>query len=104
LPSRPPPSRAAAAEAAARPSIGARGHGADHVRRTPRDARGAWAPAVGKRTGAVLVIHENRGLTDHIRNIAGRFAASGYSALALDLLSEEGGTAAFPGEARSAPP
>jgi len=65
---------------------------------------GAWAPAVGKRTGAVLVIHENRGLTDHIRNIAGRFAASGYSALALDLLSEEGGTAAFPGEARSAPP
>ena len=60
---------------------------------------GAWAPAVGKRAGAVLVIHENRGLTDHIRNVAGRFAASGYSALALDLLSEEGGTAAFPGEA-----
>ena len=60
---------------------------------------GAWAPAVGKRTGAVLVIHENRGLTDHIRNVAGRFAASGYSALALDLLSEEGGTGAFPGEA-----
>jgi carboxymethylenebutenolidase len=60
---------------------------------------GAWAPAVGKRTGAVLVIHENRGLTDHIRNVAGRLAASGYSALALDLLSEEGGTGAFPGEA-----
>ena len=60
---------------------------------------GAWAPAVGRRTGAVLVIHENRGLTDHIRSVAGRLAASGYSALALDLLSEEGGTAAFPGEA-----
>lgn len=60
---------------------------------------GAWAPAVGTRTGAVLVIHENRGLTDHIRSIAGRLAASGYSALALDLLSEEGGTAALPGEA-----
>jgi len=59
----------------------------------------AWAPAAGRRTGAVLVIHENRGLTDHIRNVTGRFAASGYSALALDLLSEEGGTAAFPGEA-----
>jgi carboxymethylenebutenolidase len=44
------------------------------------------------------VIHENRGLTDHIRNVAGRFAASGWSALALDLLSEEGGTGAFPGE------
>jgi carboxymethylenebutenolidase len=50
----------------------------------------------------VLVIHENRGLNDHIRNVAGRFAASGYSALALDLLSEEGGTASFPGEAEVA--
>lgn len=59
----------------------------------------AWAPAAGKRRGAVLVIHENRGLNDHIRNVAGRFAAGGYSALALDLLSEEGGTASFPGEA-----
>jgi carboxymethylenebutenolidase len=60
---------------------------------------GAWAPATGKARGAVLVIHENRGLTDHIRSVAGRFAASGYSALALDLLSEEGGTASFPDEA-----
>ncbi len=58
----------------------------------------AWAPAARKRRGAVLVIHENRGLTDHIRNVTGRFAASGYSALALDLLSEEGGTASFPDE------
>ena len=58
---------------------------------------GAWAPAERSR-GGVLVIHENRGLTDHIRIVAGRFAASGYSALALDLLSEEGGTGAFPGE------
>ena len=62
----------------------------------------AWAPAAGRPRGAVLVIHENRGLTDHIRNVAGRFAASGHSALALDLLSEEGGTAAFPGEAEVA--
>jgi carboxymethylenebutenolidase len=62
----------------------------------------AWAPAAGKLHGAVLVIHENRGLNDHIRNVAGRFAASGFSALALDLLSEEGGTASFPGEAEVA--
>ena len=61
----------------------------------------AWA-AAEKPRGGVLVIHENRGLTDHIRNVAGRFAASGYSALALDLLSEEGGTGAFPGEAEVA--
>jgi carboxymethylenebutenolidase len=61
----------------------------------------AWAPATKPR-GGVLVIHENRGLTEHIKNVAGRFAASGYSALALDLLSEEGGTGAFPGEAEIA--
>ena len=51
---------------------------------------------------AVLVNHENHGLTDHIRQVAGRLAASGYAALALDLLSEEGGTGAFPGEAEVA--
>ena len=56
-----------------------------------RTLMGAWAPAATPR-GGVLVIHENRGLTDHIRSVAGRFAGSGYSALAIDLLSEEGGT------------
>ncbi|WP_336204613.1 dienelactone hydrolase family protein [Nonomuraea sp. LPB2021202275-12-8] len=56
--------------------------------------QGAWAAAAEPK-GAVLVIHENRGLTDHIRSVAGRLAASGYSALALDLLSREGGTASF---------
>jgi carboxymethylenebutenolidase len=61
----------------------------------------AWA-AAAKPRGGLLVIHENRGLTDHIRSVAGRFAAGGYSALALDLLSEEGGTASFPGEAEVA--
>lgn len=61
----------------------------------------AWAPAAKPR-GGVLVMHENRGLTEHIRTVAGRLAASGYSALALDLLSEEGGTGAFPGEAEVA--
>jgi len=61
----------------------------------------AWAAATRPR-GGVLVIHENRGLTAHISAVAGRLAASGYSALALDLLSEEGGTGAFPGEAEVA--
>ncbi|HWT22182.1 MAG TPA: dienelactone hydrolase family protein [Solirubrobacteraceae bacterium] len=59
---------------------------------------GAWAPAEHSR-GGVLVIHENRGLTEHIREVAGRFAANGWSALALDLLSEQGGTGSFPDEA-----
>ena len=48
--------------------------------------------------GAVLVIHENRGLTPHIRSIPPRLAADGYTALAVDLLSEEGGTASLPSE------
>ena len=55
--------------------------------------QGVWAPAASPR-GAVLVLHENRGLTDHIRSVAGRLAGAGYSSLAVDLLSEEGGTAA----------
>jgi carboxymethylenebutenolidase len=63
-----------------------------------RTLQGAWAAADPAR-GAVLVIHENRGLTDHIRSVAGRLAASGYSALAIDLLSAEGGTAALGDEA-----
>jgi carboxymethylenebutenolidase len=68
-----------------------------------RTLQGAYAAAAQPR-GAVLVIHENRGLTDHIRSVAGRLAASGYSALAIDLLSAEGGTASFadPGEATAA--
>ena len=63
--------------------------------------KAAWAPAAKPR-GGVLVIHENRGLNDHIRSVAGRLAASGYSALAIDLLSEEGGTGSFPDEAEVA--
>jgi carboxymethylenebutenolidase len=68
-----------------------------------RTLMGDWAPARRAR-GSVLVIHENRGLNDHIRSVAGRLAASGYSALAIDLLSEEGGTGAFsdPAEATAA--
>jgi carboxymethylenebutenolidase len=62
--------------------------------------RGAWAAAANPR-GGVLVVHENRGLTDHIRSVAGRLAASGYSALAIDLLSEEGGTAKFTDQAQA---
>jgi carboxymethylenebutenolidase len=41
---------------------------------------------------AVLVCHENRGLTPHIKDVARRFAKQGYVALALDLLWREGGT------------
>ena len=40
----------------------------------------------------ILVIHENRGLNEHIRDVARRFAAEGFVALAPDLLSRVGGT------------
>lgn len=42
---------------------------------------------------AVIVIHENRGLTDHIRDVARRLAKARYVALAPDLASRGGGTA-----------
>jgi carboxymethylenebutenolidase len=54
---------------------------------------GSFAGA-DKPKGAVLIIHENRGLTDHFMALPGRFAADGYSALAIDLASRVGGTAA----------
>lgn len=44
---------------------------------------------------AIIVIHENRGLNDHTRDVARRFAAAGYVALAADALSRKGGTASF---------
>ncbi|MGV0645363.1 dienelactone hydrolase family protein [Mycolicibacterium sp. XJ879] len=64
------------------------------------ELQGAWAQAPDAR-GAVLVIHENKGLTDHIRSVAGRFAGIGYSALAIDLLSARGGTGTFADPARA---
>lgn len=53
---------------------------------------------------AILVIHENRGLNEHTREVARRFAANGYVALAPDALSRKGGTASFetPEKAREA--
>jgi carboxymethylenebutenolidase len=53
---------------------------------------------------AILVIHENRGLNEHTRDVARRFAAAGYVALASDALSRKGGTASFgtPEKAREA--
>ncbi|GMB81407.1 dienelactone hydrolase family protein [Shinella zoogloeoides] len=42
--------------------------------------------------GAVIVIHENRGLNPHIRDVARRMALEGFIALAPDFLSPSGGT------------
>jgi len=64
------------------------------------ELQAAWAQARNARRG-VLVIHENKGLNDWVRSVAGRFAGAGYSALAIDLLSEEGGTGHFSDPARA---
>jgi len=54
-----------------------------------------------KKIGSVLVIHENRGLNPHIKDVARRAALAGYNALALDFLSPLGGTPADEDEARA---
>ena len=41
---------------------------------------------------AILVIHENRGLLPHFKDVARRYAAEGFVALAIDLASRFGGT------------
>jgi carboxymethylenebutenolidase len=58
----------------------------------PKDAAG--------RLGAVIVIHENRGLNGHIRDVARRVALEGFIALAPDFLSPLGGTPADEDQAR----
>ncbi|NLS00244.1 dienelactone hydrolase family protein [Rhizobium sp. P38BS-XIX] len=58
----------------------------------PKDAAG--------KLGSVIVIHENRGLNPHIRDIARRVALEGFVALAPDFLSPLGGTPADEDKAR----
>jgi carboxymethylenebutenolidase len=51
--------------------------------------------------GTVIVIHENRGLNPHIRDVARRVALEGFVALAPDFLSPLGGTPADEDKARA---
>ncbi len=55
-----------------------------------------------RRRPAVIVIHENRGLTPHIKDVARRAALAGFTALAPDFLSPSGGTPADEDTARAA--
>lgn len=64
------------------------------------EVKGSWSAAPAPK-GSVLIIHENRGLTPHFVTLPGRLAASGYSALAVDLLSRKGGTGAFADQAQA---
>jgi len=47
----------------------------------------------GKRP-AVIVVHENRGLNPHIKDVARRLALEGFLSFAVDMLSPLGGTPA----------
>ena len=50
-----------------------------------------WAKEGAKRP-AVIVVHENRGLNPHIKDVARRIALEGFIAIAPDVLTPEGGT------------
>ena len=65
------------------------------------ELQGAWAEAEDPQ-GALLVIHENRGLTPHFIDLVGRYAGASYSALCVDLLSAQGGTGSL-GDPAAAP-
>ncbi|MGB7952174.1 MAG: dienelactone hydrolase family protein [Candidatus Binatia bacterium] len=49
-------------------------------------------PKDGKNLGTVIVIHENRGLVNHIKDVARRFAKDGFAAIAVDCMSRIGGS------------
>jgi carboxymethylenebutenolidase len=57
-------------------------------------------PKDTKACPAVIVVHENRGLNPHIKDIARRLGLAGFAAYAVDLLSPEGGTPADEDKAR----
>lgn len=52
-------------------------------------------PKTGTSFASIIVIHENRGLTEFVIDMAQRWAGEGLLAIAPDLLSRAGGTAGF---------
>ena len=57
-------------------------------------------PKAGGKRPAVIVIHENRGLNPHIKDVTRRLATDGFVALGVDYLSPMGGTPADEDKAR----
>lgn len=105
-----------AAAAAIVPLIGANAAEASMVGADDARVRGTevpWPGSSGEMKGylampadkagklpAVIVIHENRGLNEHIRDVTRRMALDGFVALAPDFLSPLGGTPADEDKAR----
>jgi len=67
----------------------------------PVKAYVAWPAKAPAGRGAVVVIHENRGLNAHIEDVARRLAKAGFAAIAPDALSQAGGTPADEDAART---
>ena len=74
-------------------SLGLKGVKLNGYVAVPRAAR-------GKKIGAVIVVHENRGLNRHIEDVARRVALAGFFAVAPDFLTSVGGTPADENRAR----
>ena len=60
--------------------------GADGAQLISYAARPRIAPA-----GGILVVSENRGLVEHIKDVVRRVATAGFTGLSVDLLSRQGG-------------
>jgi carboxymethylenebutenolidase len=58
-------------------------------------------PKAASKHGGVVVIHENRGLNPHIKDVTRRIGVEGFAALAVDCLSPMGGTPDDPDKAAS---
>jgi len=58
-------------------------------------------PKTQAKRGGVLVIHENRGLNPHIKDVTRRAALAGFNALGVDFLTPLGGTPADADAARA---
>jgi carboxymethylenebutenolidase len=57
-------------------------------------------PAADGKYPSVVVVHENRGLNPHTKDVARRLAVDGFQALAVDFLSPVGGTPSDQDKAR----
>ena len=49
-------------------------------------------PSASGTYAGIVVIHENRGLLEHHKDVVRRYAKAGFAAVAPDLLSRDGGT------------
>ena len=61
----------------------------------PVSAYQSRSKAPGRYPG-IVIVHENRGLSPHVQDVARRLARAGYHAVAPDFLSRLGGTANVP--------